>query len=363
MTFRAALVRSRVKIRLTMILQKIRSLFLPIAALVISGCGIPTGYCEEGLDQTTTINMIEENDSFWSGSDKHYTQGARISFASDEKSSGTRASIADSIIFPAKSAKSRSTYRYSVSVGQSIFTPADLSLATPDPRDRPYAGWLYLSAALYRETSEVLDRVEVTAGLVGPGAGGGVVQNDWHSVTRDYLRLRGANGWSAQLHNEPGLILAQERKWRIPGEIGKLDVDLLPEVNASVGNIFTYGAVGFLARLGQRIAVDWGPPRVQPAISGTDFLNPGRLNGHGFAWYVFAGAEGRLVARNIFLDGNSFQDSASVDKEPFVADFTVGVTAVFPRGRATLSYVRRTDEFKTQTGQDQFVSITLGVVF
>lgn len=26
--------------------------------------------------------------------------------------------------------------------------------------------------------------------------------------------------------------------------------------------------------------------------------------------------EGRAVARNIFLDGNTFQDSRSVDKEP-----------------------------------------------
>src|ERR1700682_1898149 len=106
MTFRTVLVRSRLKIRLTMILQKTRSLFPPIAALVISACEIPTGYCEEGLDQTTTINFTEENDSFWSGSDKHYTQGARISFASGEKSSGTRGAIADTILFAAKSADS-----------------------------------------------------------------------------------------------------------------------------------------------------------------------------------------------------------------------------------------------------------------
>jgi hypothetical protein len=189
------------------------------------------------------------------------------------------------------------------------------------------------------------------------------VQNDWHSVTRHYLGGGGARGWGAQLHNEPGLILAEERKWRIPGQIGGFDADILPEVNASAGNVFTYGAVGFLARMGQHIGVDWGPPRVQPAISGSDFVNPSRLNGHGLGWYVFAGAEGRLVARNIFLDGNSFRDSASVAKEPFVADVTAGVTAVIPRGRATLSYVRRTDEFKTQGGQDQFVSITLGLVF
>lgn len=32
--------------------------------------------------------------------------------------------------------------------------------------------------------------------------------------------------------------------------------------------------------------------------------------------YVFAGAEGRGVASNIFLDGNTFEDSHTVDREP-----------------------------------------------
>ena len=321
-------------------------------------------HARELADETASFNLTEENDSIGSSSDKHYSQGLRLSFASGATQSGARASITDRLLLLDKSAESTSAYRYSVSVGQSIFTPANILTATPDPHDRPYAGWLYVGTALYRETPKVLDRAEATLGLIGPGAGGGVVQNNWHYVSRDFLGGgRNAHGWNAQLSNEPGLVLSQERKWRVPANLGTLEADVLPEVNGSIGNIFTYGAIGFLARAGQHISVDWGPPRVQPAVSGTDFVDRSRLGGQWLAWYIFAGAEGRLVARNIFLDGNSFQTSPSVHKEPFVADFTAGITGVTAFGRATLSYVRRTDEFKSQRGEDQFLSITIALLF
>src|SRR3546814_3846176 len=39
-----------------------------------------------------------------------------------------------------------------------------------------------------------------------------------------------------------------------------------------------------------------------------------------FGLYHFVSAEGRLMVRNIFLDGNTFEDSHSVDKYPRVFD-------------------------------------------
>ena len=317
------------------------------------------------LDQSTLVSIVEENDSFWSGSDKHYTQGARLSFVSAETAQGARAIFADGVMLANKSAASASTYRQIFYFGQSLYTPENLALVQPDPTDRPYAGWLYVGMALYRESQETLDSTGITLGMVGPAAGGALVQNDWHYFSRTYLGGgRKANGWDQQLRNEPGLVLMQARKWRLPARSGSLEMDVLPEVNASVGNVFTYGGAGFLARLGQRIAVDWGPPRVQPAgLSGTDYFNQQRFDGGGFAWYAFAGTEARLVARNIFLDGNSFEHSAHVSREPLVADFTAGITAVIPVGRVTLSYVRRSAEFTSQNGQDQFLSLSASLVF
>jgi len=314
-------------------------------------------------DDTAAFNLVEENDSHGSGSDKHYTQGLRLAFASAETAAGKRADLADLLLLLPKTASASSGYRYGVFVGQSIFTPADIADSTPDPNDRPYAGWLYAGATLYRQSGNVLDRAEITVGIVGPSARGEQVQNAWHVATRGVLNLDRAQGWDAQLHNEFGVVLTEERKWRFAGTAGRYEVDLVPEVNASIGNIFTYAAAGGLVRFGRHLAVDWGPPRVQPALAGSDFVNAQVLGGDGFAWYAFAGTEARLVARNIFLDGNTFQDSASVTRKPFVADLTAGVTAVFQHGRATVSYVRRSEEFTTQDGYDQFLSITLAYLW
>ena len=101
---------------------------------------------------------------------------------------------------------------------------------------------------------------------------------------------------------------------------------------ASLGNIWTGANVGLTVRLGQDLSVDFGPPHIRPNLSGPGSFDSARP----FAWYLFAGAEGRLVARNIFLDGNTVADSHSVTKERLVGDFPVGLAVVIDRVRDRL---------------------------
>jgi hypothetical protein len=318
-------------------------------------------------DETATFNLIEDNDSFINGSDKHYTQGLRLAWASGERQKdpgapdGGYEAIADALFFGGADG---ARIRYGVFFGQSFFTPDDLDRRDPDPRDRPYAGWLYLGANLYRETDTVLDRAQVTLGVVGPAAGGEEVQNDFHNYTGSFIGGTNVQGWGSQLKNEPGLILTEERKWRLTGgDIAPFEFDFLPEVNASLGNVFTYGGIGGAIRIGRGLRADWGPPRVQPALSGSDFVNHRVFKERAVAWYLFAGGEVRAVGRNIFLDGNTFADSRSVDKKPIVADLTAGFSVLATFGRMAVTYTRRTKEFTTQVDEDEFVSITLGVLF
>jgi lipid A 3-O-deacylase len=216
--------------------------------------------------------------------------------------------------------------------------------------------------SLYRESDATLDRATVTLGLVGPGAGGRKVQNGWHHFMAPLLNAPQAEGWPYQLKNEPGLVLAEERKWRFAAPVGDFEADLLPEVNVSLGNIFTYAGGGAMVRFGRRLKADWGPPRIQPALSGSDFVNPGAYR-DGWAWYVFAGGEGRAVARNIFIDGNTWEDGPSVDREPFVADFSAGASLVGHGFRVNATYTLRTDEFEGQRGRDDFLSLNLSITF
>ena len=109
-----------------------------------------------------------------------------------------------------------------------------------------------------------------------------------------------------------------------------------------------------MLRIGQGLSADWGPPRIAPALMGSDFQHP-----EGVAWYLFAGVEGRAIARNIFLDGNSFGDSRSVAREGLVGDFSAGGALLLPGARLMGSFTHRTKEFLGQRDADQFVSISM----
>jgi len=333
-----------------------RRLSVLVAALAACTSWTAASAQERGRDWT--FNLIEENDSLLHG-DKHYTQGLYVSLFAAQHESEDRwfdrlRSVADAIMLPAEGGR----LYFGGFLGQSIFTPEDKRLNPPDPADRPYAAWLYGGASLYRETDHTLDRATLAVGLVGPGAGGRKVQNDWHSA----FGFNKAEGWSSQLKNEPGIIVSEERKWRLATALGPFETDLLPEINVSLGNIFTYAGAGGVIRFGQRLRADWGQPRVQPALSGSEFVNRAALR-DGPAWYVFVGGEGRAVARNIFIDGNTWEDSRSVDRKPLVADFTAGAAIVADWARLGASFTHRTEEFDGQHGADEFVALNLSIQF
>ena len=79
--------------------------------------------------------------------------------------------------------------------------------------------------------------------------------------------------------------------------------------------------------------------------------------------YLFAGADIQWVGRNIFLDGNTFEDSRSVEKEPWVAGATLGFAV--HKGNVVLSYAwfGFTDHYKTQKDNNIFGTIALSIFF
>ena len=165
------------------------------------------------------------------------------------------------------------------------------------------------------------------------------------------------NGWHAQLRDEPGLVLSSQRIWRVPLARKGLEAELLPEINLSAGNVYDYAGAGAMLRLGQNLMADWGPPRIAPAQQGSDFQTVDR-----FAWYIFAGGEARAMARNLFLDGNSFHTGPSVAKKSLVGDINAGAALLFPHARMIAGYTHRTAEFRGQKGDDEIGSLTLSLI-
>lgn len=63
----------------------------------------------------------------------------------------------------------------------------------------------------------------------------------------------------------------------------------------------------------------------------------------------FVGIDGRAVARNIFLDINTFRDSRSVDKDPLVGDLQFGIAVTWKNVRPGCTHVLRTREFESRS--------------
>jgi hypothetical protein len=137
-------------------------------------------------------------------------------------------------------------------------------------------------------------------------------------------------------------------------------LDFTPHIGGALGNVYTYANAGVTIRYGKRLPNDYGPPRIQPGLPGSGVFSPVS----GFDWYVFAGIDGRAVARNIFLDGNTFRDSRSVDKEPLIGDLQFGLVLYWPVMRLSYTHVLRTREFQTQqSSKDYFGSLSMSVMF
>ncbi len=129
-------------------------------------------------------------------------------------------------------------------------------------------------------------------------------------------------------------------------DIGPLSFSTTPYYGLTVGNVYTFANTGFNIRLrpGSNKWQDT-PSRVRPAMPGTGFFE---IPEKKWGWYLFAGIDGRAVARNIFLDGNTFGSSPGINKFPLVADANAGVALTYDQLRISYTLVYRTKEFHDQ---------------
>jgi lipid A 3-O-deacylase len=306
---------------------------------------------EPPLADGGTSTFILENDAMYD-IDRHYTGGWRYIRVPEKGVAAPEwaVNLAQHLLwFP--DGKIRQGY----ALGQSVFTPEDDTIPDPPPTDRPYAGWLYGSIGLGVETGRRLDQVGLTLGIVGPAALAEQSQKLVHAL----VDTDEQQGWDTQLANEPGIVVNYLRSWRSPDARLRsgAHVDFMPHVGAALGNVYTYANAGMTLRYGRHLSRDYGAPLVQSGLPGAaDFSPSPRLGG-----YLFVGVEGRAVAHNIFLDGNTFKDSRSVEKEPLVGDLQFGFVMDWQALRISYTHVIRSEEFATQHGADDFGSLSISV--
>ncbi|TQV71824.1 lipid A deacylase LpxR family protein [Exilibacterium tricleocarpae] len=314
-----------------------------------------------------SLNLYFENDLF-AESDQNYTNGIRASWVSPDLSSYETdpripkwlRQVNDKLHFFHDLRDRKKLSRNLVfSAGQLIYTPADIEARELVKDERPYAGFLYTGIEYHTRSRDQLDTVGVTFGIVGPGAYAREAQDFIHDL-RGFDKFQ---GWDNQLRNEPALQISYEHKHRLFDKpLGRgLAHDLIGHSGINLGNVAAYLNVGVEYRIGWRLPDDFGTSAVRP---GGDNSAPGRidprLSSSGFSGlHGFISLDTRIVGRDIFLDGNTFKNSHSVDKEVLVADISTGVS--FTAGHWKVSYARvfRTREFKKQPHSHNYGSLSV----
>ncbi len=307
------------------------------------------------------MNIYFENDLF-TGTDSNYTNGVKVTVISPDLVSFVESGKLPEWSLPyvyrlpfINNPEPGLKRKIEFSFGQNMYTPADISRSDLIVDDRPYAGWTYFATAFHTRSSGQMDTIELQLGVVGPDSFADETQKGVHSL-RDLQR---PNGWDHQLKNEPGLAAIYERKWR-PDPLysnGTLALDFITHLGCSLGNVATYANTGFETRFGWNLPDDFGASLIRPA-GNTSFSTRQQQGG-----YLFVGANGRAVARDIFLDGNTFADSHSVDKKYFVADLAGGAAIYFQQFKLTWVQVLRTKEFDGQPDDHGFGSISLSFFY
>lgn len=313
-----------------------------------------------------SYTLYIENDVFFAGTDRRYTNGFKFTTLTSNLRKFTGPEVPAPVRWISQQLSQfvarDEIPKLGLSFGQNIYTPEDTQTTAYQPDDRPYSAWLYAGVSFqnYRPPINAygdartprLDILELNLGMVGPWALGEEFQNNYHRL----IDVRTAKGWRHQIKNEPGLNVIFERKWRYrSGDVVGTGwtADFIPHVGFSAGNVFTYANAGFEARFGYHLPGDFGTNLIRP----TGDSNP--LIRFPLNAFFFIGVDARAVARDITLDGNSFRDSPSIDRQWHVADFAGGIAFGTRHWQFTYTQASRTREFKGQSDNQEFGSISV----
>lgn len=299
------------------------------------------------------MSFVVENDWF-TGSDRDYTNGLRLEYVSaadDVNPWLDRLADAHPLID-----LEGTEMRQGFSISHTIYTPEDITVADPPPGSHPYAAYLGLTGFATARTGNVERTAIIDIGLVGPSAGGEFVQENWHRLLDGDI----PQGWDTQLKDEIVFALSGQRLHRLAGpSVFGLETDAVVHAGASLGTLRTDVSAGGTLRIGRDLAADYAPPRLRPALAASSLFRPRERWG----WYFFAGVGGYAVARDIFLDGNTWQDSRSVDKHALTGDIQAGFALYLYRQRIAFTYVRRTEQFSGRSDAHTFGAVSLSYAF
>lgn len=350
-------------------LRRLIALFLLVCSAPSLAVDVDAPFPDPGPQ---TLTALFENDLF-GDTDQQYTNGFKLNWMSPNlKALGDAPGVPGWLLQAVRGLNafehavlgdSERAFNLGFTVGQLIFTPGNTQAVQVVNNDRPYAGWLFGGLTLVSKTDWVADTLDMQVGMIGPAS----LAEDAQRLVHQLRGFDVPRGWQNQLSNEPAFLLYYERKWRLVngGPVSQVGYDLIAHAGLAAGTVMDYGAGGAELRLGWNLPRDFGTSLIRP---GGDANAPSTVSGaagrgRGFGVYGFAALGGRLVARNIFLDGNTFESSHRVDKKIAVGDLIMGASVIYDEVKLSYAQVFRGREFNGQRRGHNFGSLSLSISF
>lgn len=309
------------------------SLFAAASVLLL----IP-GVCRAFPRGTFTIQ--EDNDVFALSdrSDRGYTNGTRITWTWEENAPSFALDLAGRLCGTGDCQRT-----VSVSIGQNMYTPENLRESGRIAGDRPYGGWLYGELSLDAKKGKRVDHLSLYLGAVGRGSYAKEAQIFAHKYI--VPSAPEPQGWDNQVGDFPGFVVACERQlqfWELRDTSHRPYLDLIPSVGGMIGNVFAHGSVGATLRIGYNLPdrflqISTSVPGVQSGRGPSGNVTS-RLDG-----YLFATAEARFVAHDVFLDASDREHR--IRREPFVRDRRIGASLRYKWARIQYIHHLRSSEF------------------
>jgi len=302
-----------------------------------------------GVLNPGSVQLYFENDTF-AGTDRCYTGGIKLSWVSGCLENPRENRLLKWLPLLDDPG---SRHALSLSLGQNIYTPDDITRSDIIEDDRPYAGNLYLSLGIHSRSERRCQTLGMSLGIVGPHAYAMEAQRGIHKIINGVRPL----GWTHQLGDELALGFTCETKWKTlkKGVFRKLGLEFINHLAGGVGNIYTYASSGAQFRFGWNLPGDFGASLIKPnGDRSVDIRERG-----GFGVHFFILVDGKAVLRDIFLDGNTFRDSHRVDKKNFTADIIPGFSLRKGRFNFNYSHVYWTRKFTTESRDQVFGTFSI----
>ena len=208
-------------------------------------------------------------------------------------------------------------------IGQIIQTPEDLSATEVIEDDLPYAGTLGLANSWTAFNDKKMNTFQIYVGVLGPPSLAEEVQTFVHV---DMGLGDEPMGWDNQLDTELLLNLnyGLGRKLGTLGNTDGFSADLSVGGSASLGNLFTQAQAGLETRIGWRVPRGFTPV---PDMAGRGIIVDPVLEDRGerpTRFYLTFVARSAAIGYTVLLDGNTFEDSHSIDYDPYVHQLISG---------------------------------------